>query len=402
MHHDAIPVRLAIEGFRVIASHEREDSLEIVIETETPPRTCPHCRHDVVRAKERKQLWVRDVMLRPAKQTWLLWLKRRFRCALCSKTFTETHQEIPPRATHTRRFDLYLGVVAIRTPYAWVAEEQGVTFYRIDVAARRLATGLLEDRFKDPPTRLCIDEQSHRRGGIFNTVISDPDRHRVLELVQTRSKRAVRAFLKGLSKETKAAIKEVCIDMYDPYRVAIRAALPHAAVVVDPFHVQRLGSKAVDRVRRELQRRRGDITWDHPRWNRPLFHVRHKLLRGPKRLRVKDLDDLAEAFTVHPQLHTAWELMWELRRVYDACDRAEAKRRLDHWHEHVANSEIAAFKPSSNDIRFWEEEILAHFDSGLTNAYAEGITNKIKVIKRNGYGFRSFANFRRRVLMACG
>lgn len=53
-------------------------------------------------------------------------------------------------------------------------------------------------------------------------------------------------------------------------------------------------------------------------------------------------------------------------------------------------------------MRSWEDKILAHFDSGLTNAYAEGITNKIKVIKRTGYGFTNFENFRRRVLVACG
>lgn len=43
-----------------------------------------------------------------------------------------------------------------------------------------------------------------------------------------------------------------------------------------------------------------------------------------------------------------------------------------------------------------------HFESRLTNGYAEGITNRIKVIKRRAYGCPNFHSFRRRVLLACG
>lgn len=39
-------------------------------------------------------------------------------------------------------------------------------------------------------------------------------------------------------------------------------------------------------------------------------------------------------------------------------------------------------------------EFLAYFDQRATNGYAEGITNKIKVIKRRAYGLPTFAGFR--------
>jgi transposase len=112
MHLDVIPVRLAIEGFSVIATDERDDVVEVVIETILPAACCPDCGHATARAKERRNLLVRDIPLRPGKQTWLLWWKRRFACARCGRTFTETHPEIPPRATHTRRFDRYLAARA--------------------------------------------------------------------------------------------------------------------------------------------------------------------------------------------------------------------------------------------------------------------------------------------------
>jgi hypothetical protein len=53
-------------------------------------------------------------------------------------------------------------------------------------------------------------------------------------------------------------------------------------------------------------------------------------------------------------------------------------------------------------IRLWREELLAYFDEPTTNGYAEGVINKVKVIKRRAYGIPTFTAFRQRVLLACG
>jgi hypothetical protein len=38
----------------------------------------------------------------------------------------------------------------------------------------------------------------------------------------------------------------------------------------------------------------------------------------------------------------------------------------------------------------------------FTNGYAEGVINKVKVIKRRAYGLPTFSGFRKRVVIACG
>jgi hypothetical protein len=78
MQTDAIQLSLGIDGFRVIASDEREDVIEVAIETTLSAACCPGCGHADATPKERKLLWVRDMPLRPGKQTWLIWNKRRF------------------------------------------------------------------------------------------------------------------------------------------------------------------------------------------------------------------------------------------------------------------------------------------------------------------------------------
>ena len=48
-----------------------------------------------------------------------------------------------------------------------------------------------------------------------------------------------------------------------------------------------------------------------------------------------------------------------------------------------------------------DQTLLAYFDEPTTNGYAEGVINKVKVIKRRAYGLPTFTGFRERVLLAC-
>jgi transposase len=299
-------------------------------------------------------------------------------------TFTETCDSILPRATHTRRFDRYLAARATEEPYAHVAEEEGVAFYRVDKASRLAAQRLLESRMSSPPTRLCIDEQSHRRGQIYNTIFSDSDGRRVIDLIEGRRQAPVQDFLDSLSNQIKAGIQEVVIDMFEPYRRAVTLALPNARLVLDRFHTERVVTKALDKVRRDLQqqlRRPGrNQGYNPPR--RKLFYARHKLMRGKRRLTLTDLEELAELFTDYPELECAWQLVWRFRLIYAAADRQQAFDLLHQWYSDVDESGLLPFvQGDAAVIRAWEDEFLAYFDSRLTNAYAEGITNKIKVIK---------------------
>jgi transposase len=92
-----------------------------------------------------------------------------------------------------------------------------------------------------------------------------------------------------------------------------------------------------------------------------------------------------------------------IRRCLRRPDRTEAERRLDTWVFNLDAAGIEDFKRSWNrKLSLWRDEILAYFDDPVTNAFSEGITNKIKVIKRSAYGYRNPERYRLKVLLACG
>jgi transposase len=98
----------------------------------------------------------------------------------------------------------------------------------------------------------------------------------------------------------------------------------------------------------------------------------------------------------------AWGLKQRFRDVYRASDRAEAEQRLELFLPAVDRAGLPAFDAFAKGIRIWQQELLAYFDEPTTNGYAEGVINKIKVIKRRAYAIPTFTAFRQSVLLACG
>lgn len=73
------------------------------------------------------------------------------------------------------------------------------------------------------------------------------------------------------------------------------------------------------------------------------------------------------------------------------CDTGEAaEQTLDLWLNLARNSGLKEFEACCDTIEEWKAEILQSFDCPYTNGYTEGCNNRIKVLKRNAYGYRNF------------
>jgi transposase len=291
--------------------------------------------------------------------------------------------------------------------HAEIAREERTTRYQVTRALRISAQEAIASRPSALPRRLSFDEAAHRKGSNnLATVVSDLDRKCVHEVLDGRSKRVLERYLGSLSEDQRSGVKVVCIDLHDPYRQAVRSKLPGAQIVADPFHVVRGAGEALDTVRRTRQReRRATLKGKRGRsatWNPRLYRARHLLLRGKERLTESQRRRLCDLFIHDPVIAEAWWLKETLRSVYAAESRAQAEWRLDRFAAAAARSGYQPFSAYLNGITPWREEILAYFDQPASNGYAEGVINKVKVIKRRAYGLPSFEGFRERVLVACG
>jgi transposase len=140
----------------------------------------------------------------------------------------------------------------------------------------------------------------------------------------------------------------------------------------------------------------------HAAWRPELYRARNRLLKARERLSERERRRLSELFEREPIIAEAWGLKEAFRDVYRAADRADAERRLDAFLAAVDRAGLPAFDAFANGVRIWQSELLAYFNEPTTNGYAEGVINKVKVIKRRAYGIPTFTAFRQRVLLACG
>ena len=88
---------------------------------------------------------------------------------------------------------------------------------------------------------------------------------------------------------------------------------------------------------------------------------------------------------------------------YDFMDSESSNTAKPKLHKFIIAAQVSGLKEFSATLTMlgnWSKYILNAFDCPYSNGFTEGINNKIKVIKRNGYGFRNFENFRNRILLS--
>ncbi|CAN5530233.1 ISL3-like element ISPpu12 family transposase [soil metagenome] len=399
MPEEAINATLGLEGLEVLGIARFEHLIEVIVESRFDAGSCHRCGGIAAEPKERPEVFVRDLSM-SGRPVVLRWRKRRWRCTYCSKTWTESHPQVPPRARMTLRFKEHLATrAAAQGNFSKVALSERVSYDTVARAHKERADLVRKLRPRLAPKVISIDEASVRRGFNYNTVVTDVLARYVIGTIPGRRQDALVRWFADLDEEVREGIEVVIMDMARFYRASINRILPHAVVVVDKFHVIRAANYALDRVRGRLQGRKPRSTGG---WPRRLFRCRFALLRSTDNLRDQDRSSLTAVFDVFPEMGQAQRLKEGLREVFESADRTEAALALEIWFQHVKRADLPEFNSLAKMIGWWREELLNHFTYRMTNAYAEGITNRIKVIKRQAYGVPNIANFEDRILVQCG
>jgi len=234
---------------------------------------------------------------------------------------------------------------------------------------------------------LYLDEIALRKGqGNFETVVSTD--FRVLTLIKGKSSESLQGFLRSLPGIN--SIKQVCMDMCSPFAHAVKQVLPKAIIVVDRFHVIQKLNDALEQARKRTHPKLDEQ--ERKRFKRIHFLLGQEyqaLHRDEKRL-VRDYLRLNKVLK---------PIYWECQRLrkilfYRRFSSAEqAYDVLWEWCEQ-ARKHLKRFIETLE--RWWYPVCLFP----LSNARQEGINNKIKLVKRQGFGYTNRQTFRLKVLAA--
>jgi transposase len=402
---------LGLPGFVLLAVSQVAGELEQAVESTACEVFCPACGV-LAKPHARRPTRVRDLPS-GGRPVTLIWVKRVWRCheVLCEKkTWSETAAAIRARAvlTERARAEACRRVGEDGVSVAAVARDLGVGWDTVMNAVRDYGKPLVEDPARSRGVeRLGVDETAFlaataTRATKLVTGMVDLTHGRLLDVVDERSGKALQSWLSGRGTAWQAQIKVAVLDPYRGYAAPLRT-LPNATVVVDAFHVVRLGFNAVDDVRRRVQQ---ETTGHRGRNNDPLYRIRRVLRRSADTLTAKAWDKLLsalEAGDLDGQIARTWVAAQELRLVYKAADATAAAARLDALLETVKAADVPELRRLGKTLTAWRTEILAyHPTAGASNGPTEAINLLVKKIKRVGHGFRNFDNYRLRLLLHCG
>jgi transposase len=233
--------------------------------------------------------------------------------------------------------------------------------------------------------RIAVDETSARRGQRYVTNILDAENSSLLLMVEGRSSEALGAFAKALREHggDPSKIEAIAMDMSSAYIKGATQYFPHARIVFDKFHIAVLAGRALDEVRRELQREGADLKgsmWSLRGNNSNLSQERQEQRKS-----------LCRQYT---KLGRAMSLRETLQAFYACPDRQVAEAELGWWCRWAARSRLSPFQELAKTVREHWDGILAYFDIQLTSAAIEAVNGIIQLAKRMARGFKNFVYFR--------
>jgi transposase len=404
---------VGLDGFVVCAQLLDDASGEwwLAVESTEPRAWCPSCGVRAV-GHGRRRVVVRDLPLAD-RPVVLVWAKRLWRCdepACPARTWSEESDQIAARAvlTERARAEIARRVGPAEHSVAQTARDFGVSWHTAMAAVRDHGRPRVDHLARlGAPRAIGLDETSFlaataERPTLLVTGIVDLDAGRLVDVLPARSAVAVTEWLSAKPTPWLAGIRHVVIDPYQPYATAVAKGLPAAQVVVDHFHVIRLANATLDDVRRRTQ---NDTLGHRGRTDDPLYRIRRRLLAGHDRLDATGFARMLawlDAGDPAGEVGAAYLAKELLRDTYIAPNALEARRRLVAFYQQCTSSDVPELDRLARTIARWETPILRWHRTRLTNAATEGTNLVIKNIKRLGFGFRNFDNYRLRLLLRCG
>jgi transposase len=243
-----------------------------------------------------------------------------------------------------------------------VGQRLGLSWDEIDGIMEHAVERGLEQHQVEPLPVLGVDGKAFRKGQKYSTLVKDLERSRVLYVASLRE----------------------CVPEGD------------AKIVFDKFHIAEHLGEAVDRVRRQENRRLRAAGDDR------LAGRRYDWLRNPAAMEPEDRRAFAELRKSGLKTARAWALK-ETGMAFFTCQyERPARKHFRWWHNWAMRSRRRPMLEVARMLMRRSANIVTYIRHRITNPASESITAKIQWVKYTARGFRNKRNFATAILFHCG
>lgn len=269
---------------------------------------------------------------------------------------------------------------------------------------------------KNIGAHLSLDETAFCNGELY-TILTNKNakgkKGAIVAMVKGTKAEAVIKILHKIPLKQRKKVKEVTLDMAGNMGLIVKKAFPEATLVIDRFHVQKLGSDALQEIRIKHRWEAIDAENDaiENAKNKSLKYApellpngdtqkqllarsRYLLYKPSKKWTVNQSKRAEILFQLYPDLEKAYKLCQNLSWIFNNTkDKTSALIRLAKWDEKVRQAAFKSFNTIARTMSIHYQNILNYFDNRSTNASAESFNAKIKAFRAQFRGVRNVEFF---------
>jgi transposase len=290
-----------------------------------------------------------------------------------------------------------------------MARELGVCWDTVMEAVREHGQPLVDDPGRvGAVTALGVDETTFLRANRdhptrYATGLVDLKQRIVIDVVEGNTSKDLGSWLDARPAQWLAGVGVVATDLAESYRSGLQGRLDHALRVADPFHVVRVANRCLDQALLARAER------DH----RPPRQKTQIRCIGSANSSSKAPNASTPRALTGCSLKRSWGTPTGTSSVRGARKSrsgtpsltdspTDAKLLLDKTIEGCRTDWVPEIRTLGETLERWRVEITNHHRTGASNGPTEGLNLLVKKVKRAGHGFRSFPNYRLRILLHAG
>ncbi|UXE63225.1 MAG: ISL3 family transposase [Woronichinia naegeliana WA131] len=344
---------------------------------------CNYCGSLTDELHQTNNVLVRDLSI-SGQMVYLKVPRRKFYCKDCQRFFTENLEFMEARRKYTVRYEEYIYGRVNVSSVEQVGREESLSWDQVNGIYQRQCEAKKKDW--QGVKHLGMDEIAKRKGHQnFVTVLGDIEKGELIEVIDSHQQDKIIEVLMEKELEVREGVEQVSVDMWGGFPKVIEKVFPNAVIVTDRFHVMRAVNEELNKIRKQT------------RLNVKIKGEKWLLLKNKEDLKEEELEKLELVLKQSARLRKAYEYKESFREIYEKVnEKEEGRLKFTEWLENAKS----IYTDVISTIRRNLDSICNYFLSRTTNGAMEGINNRLKLIKRQAYGFMNFDNMRNRFL-AC-
>ena len=301
----------------------------------------------------------------------------------------------------TRDFEQLVAYLATRTDKTTIARLVRIAWRTVGRIVARVSVDELDPARLEDLCEIGLDEVSWRKQHRYLTLVADHQRRKIVWGAEGRDSTTADAFFAELGAQRASKLEAISLDMGPGYAKSARTHAPQATLAIDPFHVAKLGSEALDEVRRDYWNRLREIGDQDAA--RRFKDARWTLLKRPDNLTDRQAATLRRLRAAGGEVWRAYTLKEALRAIFaPGLTEDDVAILIDRFISRATRSRLEPFVKLARTIRRHRDGILAAVRLGVTNARAESLNNKVRLIVRRAHGFHSADAALALIMLTCG